>query len=127
MTDTTPYQLTPDSLISDLLARFPTTGPLLIQQGRMFRAPKGQLYADYSGITLGEYAALNGIDVERLLKALNAAIEGEEMSHRIARGQRPPPDSLRRGAAIGYTSAYRDPDNLPVQDVVTVQTSRGPD
>jgi hypothetical protein len=125
--DPTPFQLTTDSLISDVLGHFPETGPILVQHGRMFRAPKGQLYADYSRLTVGEYAALNGADVERLLKALKAAIETGEMSRRITRGQSRPSDPLRRGVAIGYTSGRSDPGTVEVQDVVTAQTSRGLD
>src|SRR5262249_36395372 len=127
MTDAIPYQITADSPIDDLLARFPATGPLLMQRGRMFRAPKGSLYADYSRMTLGEYAALNGVDTERLLRAVRAAIESDEMSRTMTHGQPPPIDPLRRGSAIGHTSGKSDPGDIAVQDVVTVHSSRGPD
>jgi hypothetical protein len=119
--------ITPDSVISEVLDRFPATGPVLLQHGQMFRAPKGQLYPDYSRITVGEYAALNGLEIEPLLRTLNAAVESGQMTLRTSRGKPPPSDPLRRGAAIGYTGAYRDPGDLDIQDVVTAQTSRGPD
>ena len=119
--------ITTDSVISDVLDRCPEAGPILIQRGRMFRAPKGHLYADYSRITVGEYAALNGLEVEPLLRTLNAAIESGEMTRQPSHGKEPPSDPMRRGAAIGYTGAYRDPGDLDIRDVVTAQTSRGPE
>lgn len=36
------------------------------------------------------------------------------------------PDLIGRGAAVGYTGAYREPHCVDIQDVVAVQTARGP-
>jgi len=119
--------ITPDSVISEVVAGFPETGLVLLQHGRMFRSAKGNLYADFSRLTVREFATLNGLEVERLLRSLNAAVEGAEMARQYSRGSRPPSDPMRRGAAIGHTSAYREPADIDVQDVVTEQTSRGPD
>jgi hypothetical protein len=125
--EATPNRIGPDSILSEIVDRFPETGPILLQQGRMFRAPKGHLYADYSRMTVGEYAALNRLEVEPLLRMLNAAVESGEMTRQTSHDKPPPSDPVRRGAAIGYTSAYRDPGDLDIQDVVTAQTSRGPE
>src|SRR3989442_6212090 len=42
------------------------------------------LYATYPGLTLGQYAALNGLAFERLLESLNAAAEAEQFAERTA-------------------------------------------
>ena len=120
-------RITRDSVLSDVLDRFPEAGPILLQHGRMFRAETGRLYAEYSRMTVGEYAALNAIEVEPLLKRLNAAAESQEFGRRTSRSSRPPNDPIRRGAALGYTGAYRESGDLDIQDVVTAQTTRGPD
>jgi hypothetical protein len=36
------------------------------------------------------------------------------------------PDLIGRGAAVGYTGAYREPSGVDIQDVVAMQTARGP-
>jgi hypothetical protein len=120
-------RITADSTISDILDRYPEAGPILLQHGRMFRAERGRLYAEYGRMSVAEYAAANGIEVERLLKALSAAAETSEIARRQPGGHRPPSDAFRRGAAIGYTGAYRELHDLDIQSVVTVQTSRGPE
>src|SRR5262249_61234244 len=65
MTEAIPYQITADSPIDDLLARFPATGPLLMQRARMFRAPKGSRDADYSRMKAAEHAALNRLETHK--------------------------------------------------------------
>jgi hypothetical protein len=49
-------------------------------------------------------------------------------------GDTSPPDSPRRrpeligrGAAVGYTGAYREPGTVDIQEVVAAQTARGPE
>ena len=37
------------------------------------------------------------------------------------------PELIGRGAAAGYTGAYRDPGTVDIQEVVAVQTARGPE
>lgn len=126
MAETT-SQITSESVVNDLIERFPEAGPILLQRGRMFRAPRGNLYAQFPRMTVAEYAAENGLDVEPLVRALRAAAESAEMAGDSAHGERAPSDPLRRGAAIGYTGAYREPAAVDVEDVVTSQSTRGPD
>src|SRR4029077_7386878 len=45
---------------------------------------RGVLFAPYPGATLGEYAALNSLAIERLLELLNAAAEAEHFAQRTA-------------------------------------------
>jgi hypothetical protein len=120
-------RITADSAISDILDRYPEAGPILLQHGRMFRAEKGRLYAEYGRMSLAEYAVANGIDIERLRKALAAAAEASQRTRQHPGGDRPPSDVFRRGAALGYTGAYRELHDLDIQSVVTAQTSRGPE
>jgi hypothetical protein len=120
-------RIAPDSAISDIVERYPEAGPILLQHGRMFRAEKGRLYAEYGRMSVGEYAAANGIELKQLLKALNAAAETNELTRHHPSSDRPPSDAFRRGAALGYTGAYRELGDLDIQSVVTAQTSRGPE
>lgn len=59
---------------------------------------------------------------------------------RLARTAAPPPDDtpvadsagrrpelIGRGTAAGYTGAYREPGTVDIQEVVAVQTARGPE
>jgi hypothetical protein len=90
----------------------------------MFTPHPGELYLRYeTDLTLEKYAACNRIDLEPLLKLLNAAAE-----------DRQPPASenpYRKGpviGTIGYTGSYRAPDpNVEYASVVEVQSIRGPE
>jgi hypothetical protein len=37
------------------------------------------------------------------------------------------PELIGRGTAAGYTGAYREPGTVDIQEVVAVQTARGPE
>ena len=37
------------------------------------------------------------------------------------------PDMIGRGSAAGYTGAYREPGGVDIEEVVAVQTARGPE
>jgi hypothetical protein len=37
------------------------------------------------------------------------------------------PELIGRGAAVGYTEAYREPGTVDIVEVVAVQTARGPE
>jgi hypothetical protein len=37
------------------------------------------------------------------------------------------PELIGRGTATGYTGAYREPGTVDIQEVVAVQTARGPE
>ena len=121
--------VTAGAVVSEVLHRFPGAGQILLQHGGMFHARKGDLYASYLPLTVAEYASRSGIDLEGLLDLLNAAAETDEFARRSNGGQRPgrrPPGLGGRGSTIGYTGAYREPDRVDVEEVVAVQTARGP-
>ena len=56
--------------------------------------------------------------------------ETDEFVHKPSGSHRPEgrrPDLIGRGAAVGYTGAYREPHGVDIQEVVAVQTARGPE
>ena len=78
-------RITADSTVREVVSRYPTTGPIFLQHGRMFRARAGELYASYDPpLTIREYAAVNKIDIEPLLRLLNAAAEAEECARKTS-------------------------------------------
>lgn len=116
--------------MNDVLSQFPATGPIFLQQGSMMRAVTGKIYPDYPPLTVAEYAALNGVEVGGLLKALNAEAEAQEVtlagSANVRSGEEQI-DRIGRGSAVGYTGAYHEPGNVHVQDFVTSLLARGPE
>jgi hypothetical protein len=73
-------RITADWPVDEVLRRFPATGPIFLQQGRMLEAGPGQIYPTYPRMTVAEYAARNGVEVEKLLKALNAEVEARQFA-----------------------------------------------
>ena len=84
-TETDSKRITADWIVRDVVSRYPTTGPIFLQHGRMFRARAGELYASYDPpLTIREYAVLNRTDVEPLLRLLNAAAEAAECARKTS-------------------------------------------
>ena len=115
--------------VNDVLSRFPATGPIFLQQGSMMRAVTGQTYPDYPPLTVAEYAALNEVEVGRLLTALNAEAEGQEVtqagSGNVRSGQERI-DRIGRGSSEpGYTGAYREPGNVDSRHFVESLLAKG--
>ena len=120
--------------VDETMTCYPTTGPIFLQRGRLYVAQRGQLYATYPGLTLGEYATRNALAIEPLLASLNAAADAEHFARRTASSSRseggesgwrertPPVGS------IGYTGSYREPsEDVVAVSVVSVLEARGPD
>src|SRR5438067_11373326 len=108
--------LKPTSGVDETITRYPSTGPIFLQGGPLYVLRPGQLYATYPGLTLGQYAALNGLAFERLLESLNAAAEAEQFAERTASSSRSKPDgsgwrvrATPPAGSIGYTGTYREP------------------
>jgi hypothetical protein len=76
----TSARITADWQIDEVLRRFPATGPIFLQHGRMLEAGPGQMYPTYPQMTVAEYAARNGVEVEHLLKAVNAEVEARQFA-----------------------------------------------
>jgi len=124
--------ITADSLVRDVLDQHPTTGAIFIQQGALFRNVPGQLYAVYdSDLTVEAFAARNDISADRLLSRLIATADADELARRTHaqdtahQGSRAAPRMIA-GSDIGYTSGHREPSDVDVRSVVSVQNSRGP-
>ena len=125
-----PRWITTDSRVNDTLARYPSTAPVFIQFGRLYVDRPRELYLSFPGLTVGEFARNNRVDLEPLLVELNATAESEEAARRLFRSLGPEPAPLGEfSLTLGYTGSYRPvedavPDNVPV---VLVQAARGPE
>jgi len=125
--------ITVESRVDETIIRYPSTGPIFLQGGQLYVAHRGQLYATYSGRTLGEYAAHNHLALERLLQSLNAAAEAEQFAQPTANSSPGHESGWRPRATppigpIGYTGSYREPFAGVVEvSVVSVLEARGPD
>jgi hypothetical protein len=54
----------------------------------------------------------------------------DQSAHEPSDGPRPAgrrPELIGRGTAAGYTGAYREPGTVDIEEVVAVQTARGPE
>ena len=96
--------------------------------GDVFQLPGG--YVDNGGTVHREVelGPLTGADEEHLA-VLNAAAETDQSVRGSYESPRPGArrPSLSRGTSSGYTGAYREPVDEDVQEVVAVQTARGPE
>ena len=73
-----PRWITVDSRVNDTLARYPSTARVFLQFGRLYVDRPGELYPSFPGLTVGEFARNNRVDLEPLLVELNASAESEE-------------------------------------------------
>ena len=127
--------ITIESRVDDTISRYPSTGPIF-RQGQRARAPlPGTLAAPVPEQTVGEYAALNRLAIERLLESVNGAAEAADRFARRAASGAPSredgPGWHARGSppvgSLGYTGSYQEP-SADVGDVsaVSVLLARGP-
>jgi hypothetical protein len=118
--------ITADSKINDVLGKHPATAPVITQGRRLYVDQPRELYARFPGLSVGDFARQNGMDLGPLLAQLNALAESEPgagpaAAHEARAGQ--------FSLTLGYTCSYRPredaaPDNVPV---VAVQSARGPE
>jgi hypothetical protein len=123
--------ITVESRVDETIARYPSTGPIFLQERPLHVA----VAKAYPGLTLGEYVGGDGAALARLLELLNAAAEGEQFGRHTASS--PPPKGAGSGwrarttppiGAIGYTATYRDAVAEVVEvSMVSVLEARGPD
>ena len=126
--------ITIESRVDDTITRYPSTGPIF-RQGQRARAPRpGTLAVPVPEQTVGEYAALNRLAIERLLESVNGAAEADGLARRAASSSHSREDGhgwQARGSppvgSIGYTGSYQEP-SADVGDVsaVSVLLARGP-
>jgi hypothetical protein len=120
-----PAPITAESKINDVLARHPGTAPVFTQGRRLYVDQKHDLYARFPGLTVGDFARQNGLELEPILSQLNALAESGDAAWPATEDRRAGQFSL----TLGYTASYRpredaQPDNV---SVVAVQSARGPE
>ena len=120
--------LTPGSQVDETLKRYPSTGPVFLQCDRR------DVTQQRPEQTLGEYATLRGVAIERLLELLNAAAEAEQFVQRTAgpfraeEGQSGGRERTPPVGSVGYTGSYRERSGDIVDvSVVSVLEARGPE
>ena len=123
--------ITPDSLLSEVMRHHPSTGLILLQQGRLYRVRPGNLYPAYSEpLTVREFAAMNGLDLEPLLDWLRRAAEKDQTpAGREEPGYDVPERRTPPSGALGYTGGYQDPGPADAEATLFTATlaRRGPD
>jgi hypothetical protein len=126
----TPSRITAETQVNDVLARYPATAPVFTQGRRLYVDQLHDLYARFPGLTVGDFARQNAMELGPLLTQLNAMAESEDAARpttaRAHGGDESPAGHF--SLALGYTASYRPredstPDSV---SVVTVQSSRGP-
>ncbi|HEY7203950.1 MAG TPA: hypothetical protein VIA61_06615 [Methylomirabilota bacterium] len=124
-----PGRITAETKINDVLARYPGTAPVFTQGHRLYVDQKHDLYARFPGLTVGDFARQNRLELEPILSQLNALAESGDAADRPAPHAA---DDRRVGQfslTLGYTASYRpredaQPDSV---SVVAVQSARGPE
>ena len=69
-----PARITAESKINEVLARHPGTAPVFTQGRRLYVDQPRELYARFPGLSVGDFARQNGMDLGRLLGQLNVTI-----------------------------------------------------
>ena len=121
-------QIATETRLNEILERYPSVGPILVQAGRGWVNKRGDLYAQFPDLTVAQYAELNGVEVERVLQLLQAAAESEDRTAKA--GAREDDDAVwrRPPVTIGYTSSYDEREGMSpgTVPVTHVQSQRGP-
>jgi hypothetical protein len=131
MSAATPARVTADSKVNDVLARHPATAPVFTQGRRLYVDQPRELYARFPGLTVGDFARQNELDLAAVLVQVNALAESEDAAREPATRAHaaglahPGQFSL----ALGYTASYRPREDSSPDSVsgVAVQSSRGPE
>ncbi len=120
--------ITAESKLNEILARYPSAGPIFFQAGRTFVAKPRDLYPQYPGLTIAEYARHNGLDPAALVARVRAEAESAEAARRLA-PRDDAPSGRRTPLTLGYTSSYREREDGGVgsRSVVSVQSAHGPE
>ena len=124
-----PVRITAESSINDVLARHPGSAPVFTQGRRLYVDQPRELYARFPGLTVGEFARQNGLEVGPVLTQLNALAESEDAAGQPATRASAEDGPGQFSLTLGYTASHRPredsaPDSV---SVVAVQSSRGPE
>jgi len=126
-----PSRITAETKVNDVLARYPATAPVFTQGRRLYVDQLHDLYARFPGLTVGDFASQNGLDLAAVLLQVNALAESEDAARQPATRAHAC-DEVRPGQfslTLGYTASHRPrEDSAPDRvSVVAVQSSRGPE
>lgn len=119
--------IAPDATVGEVVRRHPSTGLILLQQGRLFRVRPGSLYPDYvPPLTLREFATINGVELIPLLARLRRAADEDPAD---SRGYDVPERRAPPSGALGYTGGYREPGpaDAEAMSMTAALARRGPD
>ena len=128
--DSSDPPITAESTLNGILARYPSAGPIIFQSGRGFVARPGDLYAQFPDMSVQDFARLNGLDVDTLIRRLRAEVEAVDAARRRPAGQDDDTPSRRRYShTLGYTSSHRagEDGGGGSRRVVFVQSAHGPE
>jgi hypothetical protein len=129
MSGTEWVQIAADTKLNEILERYSSVGPILVQAGRGWVNKQGDLYAQFPDLTVAQYAELNALEIDRVLRLLQAAAESEERTLKTGASPRDHLEAWRRPpVTIGYTSSYDEREGMSrgTIPVVHVQSERGP-
>ena len=123
--------ITAETKVNDVLARYPATAPVFTQGRRLYVDQLHDLYARFPGLTVGDFASRNDLDLAAVLLQVNAIAESEAAARQPATRARAS-DEARAGQlslTLGDTASHRPrEDSTPDRvSVVAVQSSRGPE
>ena len=82
MAEPEPAAITAESKINDVLARHPDTAPVFTQGRRLYVDQKHDLYARFPGLTVGDFARQNELEIGPILAQLNALAESADAARR---------------------------------------------
>ena len=124
-----PAEITAESKVNDVLARHPATAPVFTQGQRHYVDQPRNLYATFPGLTVGDFARQNALDLGAVLLQLNALAESQDAAGREESRATEDPRVGQFSLTLGYTASYRPredaaPDRV---SVVSVQSARGPE
>ena len=123
-----PARITAESKINEVLARHPGTAPVFTQGRRLYVDQPRELYARFPGLSVGDFARQNGMDLGRLLGQLNAIAESEAAAG-AGGGGAGPAEAGQFSLTLGYTASHRPREDAAPESVsvVAVQSARGPE
>ena len=73
-----PARITAESKVNDVLARHPATAPVFTQGRRLYVDQPHELYARFPGLTVGDFARQNDLDLTAVLVQVNALAESDD-------------------------------------------------
>ena len=121
--------ITAESMINDVLARYPGTAPVFTQGRRLYVDQPRELYARFPGLSVGDFARQNGMDPGPLLVQLNALAESEASARASGAHGGAESRAGQFSLTLGYTCSHRPRDDAAPDSVsvVAVQSAHGPE